>query len=96
MNAPAFQHGLASCPGCDAPLAAPFAAAGRSVTCKCCGTRFVLPPANDLFESAVAYLLDHDDQPEDQEQFESAIPQIQHDTMVRSEPETNNDPVWLG
>lgn len=95
MPAPAFRHGIAPCPGCDAQLAAPFQAAGRNVTCKCCGTRFSLPHAEELFEAAVAYLLDQQDANEDDDEDEQFVAQqIQHETMVRTRETA--DVSWLG
>ena len=94
MSTSTFDNGVVSCPGCQIDLVAPFAAAGKAVRCKCCGTGFRLPPATDLFDTAVAFMLeqeaaDHDDDGD-------VVQQIQHDTMVRDEPVANQDVAWLG
>jgi transcription elongation factor Elf1 len=97
MPAPAFHHGIAPCPGCQAQLAAPIQAAGRVVSCKSCGTRFALPNADELFESAVAYLLEQEDEREDAARFDRVVRQVQSETMVRSgEQEAHADLAWLG
>ena len=94
MPAPAFRHGVVPCPGCEAQLAAPIQAAGRTATCKSCGARFTLPDAEELFESAVAYLLDHDQPGEHDEPLSGLVNQIQRDTMVHTE--SSADVAWLG
>lgn len=97
MSASTFDNGVVSCPGCQTDLVAPFEAAGKSVRCKSCGTGFRLPAAADLFDTAVAFMLeqetaDHDDHDDGAD----VVQQIQHDTMVRDEPAANQDVAWLG
>lgn len=105
MIASNYRQGLAPCPGCQTPLAAPLQAAGRTARCNCCGTRFSLPSAQDLFEFAIAYLLEHDEEFEGPEDTEAVTQQIQRDTMVRTAPEPvaaeadierTEDFAWLG
>lgn len=96
MTETAFQHGLAFCPGCDTALAAPFQAAGRTACCKACATRFTLPDAEDLFQSAVAYLLEHDGGYEEEDEMDDITPQIQQETMAPPEPAADTDFAWLG
>lgn len=105
MSVPPFRHGLASCPGCQTELVAPIRAAGRTVSCKCCSTRFVLPDADELFEAAVAYLLVETEAREELE-IQGITAQIQDETMVRSSAGastgggsaavSNADVSWLG
>lgn len=54
-------HGLAHCPSCETALVAPFAATGKNARCQCCQTRFTLPAVQELYDAAVAYLVDHED-----------------------------------
>ncbi|MFN3167934.1 MAG: hypothetical protein ACE37H_12820 [Phycisphaeraceae bacterium] len=97
MPAPAFDHGIAPCPGCQAQLAAPLHAAGRVVACKACGTRFALPDAEELFESAVAFLLEQEDRREHAEEMDSIVRQVQRDTMARTTgQDAHADLAWLG
>ncbi len=56
-----LTHGLARCPRCSEALAAPFSAAGRPARCNTCGCRFLLPPADELFEDAVSFVVEHED-----------------------------------
>lgn len=55
-----LKHGLAHCPTCATALIAPFEAAQKHVRCKSCHERFQLPAAEDLFEEAVAYLIERE------------------------------------
>lgn len=55
-----FKHGLAHCPTCAAALVAPFGAAGKHARCTSCTTRFQLPSPEELFEEAVAYLIERE------------------------------------
>lgn len=56
-----LKHGLAYCPTCDTALVAPFEATGKHARCQSCQTRFQLPPVQDLFDEAVAYLVDREE-----------------------------------
>ena len=55
-----LKHGLAHCPTCDTALIAPFEAAKRFAQCKSCNDRFQIPAAQDLFDEAVAYLIERE------------------------------------
>ncbi len=90
-----FRHGIASCPGCATQLIAPFEVAGRVVRCKSCGTRFALPEESELFESAVAFMLDYERELDEHDDLDAVAPQVQRDTMVRDQPAANTDPAWL-
>lgn len=99
MSVSSFHHGLASCPGCSNDLIAPIAAAGRAVSCKCCGAKFALPDAEELLSSAVAHLLEQEDEREHaerSEQMQQVVQEIQQQTMVRSESTADADLAWLG
>ena len=56
-----FKHGLAHCPSCEAALVAPLAAAGRNASCTACRSRFRLPSSGELFEQAVVYLIEREE-----------------------------------
>ncbi|MFI4859678.1 MAG: hypothetical protein ACIAXF_03235 [Phycisphaerales bacterium JB063] len=56
-----LKHGLAHCPSCETALVAPFEAAGKSAKCQRCQTRFILPTAAELFEEAVVYLIEREE-----------------------------------
>jgi transposase-like protein len=55
-----FKHGLAHCPTCSTALVAPFGAAGKPARCKSCRSRFQVPSSEELFEEAVAYLIERE------------------------------------
>ena len=65
-----LQHGLAHCPTCDTALIAPFTAAGSKARCTRCGDRFQIPQVSDLFEEAVAYLIERDESGHEYDDFE--------------------------
>jgi len=71
-----LQHGLAHCPTCDTALIAPFNAAGSSAKCTRCGERFELPEVRDLFDEAVAYLIERDERGREYDEF--AVDYDQH------------------
>ncbi|MEM9415464.1 MAG: hypothetical protein AAGA29_08315 [Planctomycetota bacterium] len=56
-----LKHGLAHCPNCETALVAPFEAAGKNAKCQRCATRFELPSATELFEEAVVYLIEREE-----------------------------------
>ncbi len=96
MSEPAFRHGLANCPGCRTELIAPFHAAGRRVRCKSCGTKFNLPASDELFDSAVAFLLDYEPKHDRHDELGQVTPQILQETMVRDQSRAHADVSWLG
>ena len=71
------QRGLTHCPHCETPLAAPLEAAGRPARCKSCDQRFTLPSAQELFEEAVAYIVEREDSERSREAFASTAREIQ-------------------
>lgn len=75
------QRGLAHCPHCETPLAAPLEAAGRPARCKSCDQRFTLPSAQELFEEAVAYIVEREDSERSREKLVSAAREIQYDAI---------------
>ena len=76
-----IRRGLAHCPNCETPLAAPIEAAGRPARCKSCDQRFVLPPAEELFEDAVAYIVEREDSERSRESFAQVSRSIQYDAI---------------
>ena len=73
-----IKTGLAHCPSCETALVAPFHAAGHSVRCSSCGSRFCLPQADELFEEAIAYLIERDDHGRDYDPYGAEFDQPQH------------------
>ncbi|MEM9020926.1 MAG: hypothetical protein AAGC44_10215 [Planctomycetota bacterium] len=81
IKTPKTQRGLAHCPHCQTPLAAPLEAAGRPARCNSCGQRFTLPPAEELFSDAVAYIVEREDSKRSREAFDSAAREIQYEAI---------------
>ncbi|XAL98430.1 hypothetical protein OT109_12675 [Phycisphaeraceae bacterium D3-23] len=61
LNNTHLKHGLAHCPKCETALVAPFDAAGKTAKCQSCQNRFALPSATELFEEAVVYLIEREE-----------------------------------